>query len=196
MVDTLVSWFGGEAKTVAFAVLSGIVGFIAKGVYDLWSGRRKDKLERVNQQLKLLYGPLYALNQASSLAWAAFRSRTRPGGSFFGANPPPSEEELEAWRRWMLTVFQPIHDEMLSIITRNADLLIESDFPKPLQLFCAHVAAYKVVFERWSNNDFAEHTSVINYPTEEMAAYLEDSFKHLKSEQARWLGARLPGKGA
>lgn len=194
-MDSLVTWFGGEAKTVAFAILSGVVGFLAKGVYDLWTARRKDRLERVNQQLKLFYGPLYALNQAGSLAWASFRSRTRPGGAFFGTDPPPNTEELEAWRLWMQTVFQPIHDEMLSIITKNADLLIEGDLPKPLQLFCAHVAAYKVVFERWRNKDFSEYTSVLNYPTIEMATYLESSFKYLKSEQAHLLGTRLSTKG-
>ena len=188
MPDILVSWLGGEAKTVAFAILSGVAGFLAKGIYDLWAARRKERLERVNLQLKLLYGPLYALNQAGRLAWDAFRSRTRPGGSFFRSDPPPNSEELEAWRRWMLTVFQPIHDEMLSTITKNADLLIEGDLPEPLQLFCAHVAAYKVVFERWSKDDFAEYTSVMNYPTVEMARYLERSFKSLKSEQARLLG--------
>lgn len=191
MMETVVSWLGGEAKTIAFAILSGVVGFLAKGFYDLWTARRKDRLERVNQQLKLFYGPLYALNQASNLAWGAFRFRTRPGRPFFGSDPPPTAEELEAWRRWMLTVFKPIHDEMLSIISKNCDLLIEADLPEPLKLFCAHVAAYKVVFERWSQNDFAEHTSVMNYPATELASYLESSFKRLKSEQGRLLGARL-----
>ena len=129
--------------------------------------------------------------QASNLAWFAFRSRTRPSGSFFGTDPPPNKEELDAWRRWMVTVFHPIHDEMSSIITKNADLLIESDLPEQLQLFCAHVAAYKVVLERWSKNDFAEYTSVMNYPTDKMAAYLDASFERLKSEQTRLLGGRL-----
>jgi len=191
MADTLVSWLGGEAKTVAFAILSGVLGFLAKSAYDLWSARRKDRLERVNQQLKLLYGPLYTLNQADNIAWTAFRSQTRPHGSFFGTDPSPTVAELEAWRRWMLTVFKPIHDEMFSIITKNSDLLIESDLPRPLQLFCAHVAAYKVVFDRWSKGDFAEYTSVLNYPTAEMATYLESSFKRLKSQQQQLLGARL-----
>ena len=190
MGETLVAWLGGEAKTVAFAILSGVIGFLAKGVYDLWAARRKDRLDRLNQQLKLLYGPLYALNQSGDLAWKAFRSRVRPTGSFFRTTPPPNKEELEAWRRWMLTVFHPIHDEMLSTITKNADLLIEADLPEALKLFCAHVAAYKVVFERWSKHDFAEHTSVIDYPTREMASYLAESFKHLKSEQARLLGGQ------
>ena len=149
MNDGLIGWLGGEAKTVAFAIVSGVIGFLAKSAYDLWAARRKDRLERVNQQLKQFYGPLYALNQASNLAWSAFRSRTRPGGSFFETNPPPSDEELAAWRRWMLVVFQPIHDEMLSVITKNADLLVEGNLPRSLQLFCAHVSAYKVVFDRW-----------------------------------------------
>jgi len=70
-------------------------------------------------------------------------------------------------------------------------LLIEDDLPMPLQLFCAHVAAYKVVFERWGKNDFSEHTSVMNYPTDEMASYLERSFKLLKANQARLLGTPL-----
>jgi len=186
MIDSIVNWLGGEAKTVTFAILSGVFGFLAKGGYDLWLARRKDKLERVNLQLKLLYGPLYALNQAGFLAWQAFR--TRPDPVFFGTDPPPTEEQLQEWRRWMITVFEPIHDEMLSLISKNVDLLIEDDLPQPLQLFCAHVSAYKVVFERWRNNDFAEHTSVIDYPTQEMAKYLEKSFRQLKFEQARLLG--------
>jgi len=76
-MDTVVSWLGGEAKTVAFAILSGVVGFLAKGAYDLWTARRKDRLERINDQLRMLYGPLYSLNQASNLAWGAFRTRGR-----------------------------------------------------------------------------------------------------------------------
>jgi hypothetical protein len=191
VANSLVSWLGGEAKTVEFAILSGVLGFLAKSAYDLWSARRKDRLARVNQQLKLLYGPLYTLNQADNIAWAAFRSQTRPHGPFFGTDPLPTVEDLEAWRRWMLTVFKPIHDEMFSIITKNPDLLIESDLPKPLQLFCAHVTAYKVVFDRWSKGDFTENTSVLNYPTAEMATYLESSFKRLKSQQQQLLGSRL-----
>jgi hypothetical protein len=189
-MDSLVAWLGGEAKTVAFAILSGVVGFLGKIGYDLWLARRKDKLQRLNDQLKLLYGPLYALNQAGGLAWKAFRSRVRPGGkSFFRDPPPPTSEELAQWRIWMLTVFRPMQEEMLTLITKNADLLIEDDLPKSLKDFCAHVAAYKVVFERWSHKDYSEHTSVMDYPTEELALYLGQSFKRLKAEQGRLLGA-------
>jgi len=49
--------------------------------------------------------------------------------------------------------------------------------------FSAHVSAYKVVIEKWSKSDFTQHTSVIDYPREEMAEHLEKSFQRLKSEQ-------------
>lgn len=142
----------------------------------------------MNQQLKLLYGPLYALNQATNLAWKAFRSRVRPGGSLFRAEPPPRPQELAQWRYWMLTVFRPIHEEMFSLVTKNADLLIADDLPSPLQTLCAHVAAYKVVFERWSKDDFSKYVSVVDYPTKEMAEYLGESFRRLKAQQGRLLG--------
>ena len=41
MVEALVSWLGGEAKTVALAILSGVVAFLAKGAYELSLTRRK-----------------------------------------------------------------------------------------------------------------------------------------------------------
>jgi len=187
MLDGLVAFLGGEAKTVAFAVVSGVVGFLAKGVYDLVAARRKDQLDRVNQQLKLLYGPLYALDRAGSIAWAAFRSKVRPEGAFFGEGTPPTEDELTAWRRWMVTVFKPQHDEMSSILTENADLLLEAELVSPLQQFCAHVAAYKVVFEQWQLGDFSQHHSVVNYP-DALAGYLETSFRRLKADQSKLLG--------
>jgi hypothetical protein len=188
-MDTVVQLLGGEAKTVAFAILSGVIGFFAKAVYDLWTARRKDHLDRVNQQLKLFYGPLYALNQAGHHAWGAFRTTVRPQvRSFFGEHPPPTPEELEAWRLWMKTVFRPNHEKMLEIITKHSDLLIESDLPLPLQLFCAHVASYKAVFAKWDKGDYSQNTAVLNYPTEELGQYLARSFKALKARQAKLLG--------
>lgn len=90
----------------------------------------------------------------------------------------------------MTTVFRPLHDEMMEAITGNSDLLIEAEVPQPLQLFCAHVAAYKVVFERWARNDFSEHVSVINYPAQELSEYLDRSFESLKAQQAKLLGIK------
>jgi len=185
MIEALVDWLGGGPNTIAFAILSGVIGFLAKGIYDLWLARRNDKLSRVNQQLKLLYGPLYSLNQSGYHSWSAFRSRYRPGKAFFGTEPKPTDTELEAWRLWMTIVFQPIHVQMCDVIEKNADLLIEDDLPEPLQKFLAHVSVYKTVFTRWENNDYSEYTSIMNYPTQELQQYLMQSFRYLKEKQRK-----------
>lgn len=190
MIDSFVAWLGGEAKTVSFAIFGGVIGFLAKAIYDLWMARRKEKLERINQQLKFFYGPLYALNQAGEGAWLAFRSQVRPNIQFFSSDSEPNQQDLNAWRIWMNKVFRPIHEEMLTIITKNSDLLNEDDLPEPLQLFCSHVAAYKAVFDRWKNGDFSENTSVSKYPREELNQYLGASFRYLKSEQHRLMKTR------
>lgn len=185
MIDSIINWLGGETNTIAFAFLSGVIGFLAKGVYDLWLARRKEKLERVNQQLKLFYGPLYSLNRSGNLAWTAFRSRYRPGIAFFGTKPDPTEEELEAWRLWMTIVFRPIHEEMFEVIEKNTDLLIEDIMPESLMLFIAHVSVYRTVFAKWENGNFSENTSIMNYPTDALDQYLTDSFKYLKEKQRK-----------
>lgn len=151
--------------------------------------RRKECLERVNQQLRMLYGPLYVQNIAGREAWRAFRSEVRPRKPFFNSDPPPSADELLAWRLWMTTVFQPIHDEMVNIISTNADLFDDDDLPMPIQLFLGHVAAYKVVFKLWQTNDFSKHTSVMAYPREELDTYLETEYQKLKARQRRLLGS-------
>jgi hypothetical protein len=190
MTEAIRTWLESENKTVAFVLFCGVVAFVAKGAYELWAARRKDRLERVNQQLKLLYGPLYALNEASEVAWKEFRRKTRPGMRFFKDLPKPNDEELKAWRRWMLTVIKPIHDAMFSTITKNADLLLSDDLPVPFKDFCAHVTAYRVVFDQWSKNDFSEHTTGLRYPKAALTPYLLESFKELKDNQGRLLAAR------
>jgi hypothetical protein len=67
----MVSWLG-QTNGVAFVILSGVVAFLAKSFYELYLARRKERLERVNQQLRLLYGPLFALVNASSITWGEF----------------------------------------------------------------------------------------------------------------------------
>jgi len=50
-----------DSKTIATLLVTvtlALIGFLVKYINDLAIARRKDKLERVNLQLKNLYGPL------------------------------------------------------------------------------------------------------------------------------------------
>lgn len=190
MMEDIVKFLGGTESTIAFAIFCGVTGFFAKVSYELFLARRKDRLDRINKQLCHLYGPLFSINQASYLAWMAFRTECRPGKPFFGTEPPPTADELAAWRTWMINVFQPNNEKMLSIINENSHLLVGNDFPLPLQMFCAHVSSYRAVLAKWSEGDFSVNVALLNYPTEELGEYLQVSFQTLKEKQSSLLGAQ------
>jgi hypothetical protein len=76
---------GGES------VLLALGGYLATYTYNLKLAQRKDRLDRVNQQLSELYGPLLALASSSGACWTAFRQRYRPNGlSFWDSEPTPA----------------------------------------------------------------------------------------------------------
>jgi hypothetical protein len=82
----------------------------------------------------------------------------------------------------------PLNLLLEKTIVENADLLIEEKIPDCLLLLGAHVSAYKAVLKKWENQDYTEHTSLVNYPWEDVCAYVETSFMSLKREQAKLLG--------
>src|SRR5947209_1888781 len=143
--------------TLLVTVSLALAGYIAKYLNDIKTAQRKDRLERVNRQLKEFYGPLYALSYASDKAWReAFRAQYRPHGSFWSGAPPPTPSEEVAWRLWMTEVFMPLNVQMERLIIGNADLLDEPEIPECLLVVCAHVSAYKAVLARWETGDYSE----------------------------------------
>jgi len=88
----------------------------------------------------------------------------------------------------------PLDLEMERVVVEKSDLPEESEMPYPLLQPCAHVEANKTVIKRWENNDFSEHTSVINFPARDVAEYVSPKLSELKDEQMRLLG--LLKKGA
>lgn len=116
---------------------------------------RKDRLDRVNDQLKNLYGPLLASISAADSAWTTFRQQYRPqGGHFWKTSPPPTDEEGEAWRLWIRIVFMPLNRQMRDLIVANAHLFDEEQVPECLLKLSAHVSAYEpMTFDRRRNAD-------------------------------------------
>jgi len=160
-----------------------VIGYLAKYANDVKIAGRKDKLERVNRQLKEFYGPLLSLTASSDASWKKFRSIYRNYvTSYFDKLNPPSENEKEIWRNWMKTVFIPINEKAYEIIIKNSDLIIEDEFPVCFKDFCAHVETYRPVLKKWDIGDFTEHMALLNYPME-IIEYVENGYRKLKYEQ-------------
>jgi len=177
-----------DAATLIITITLALLGYLITYINNIRLSQRAERLQRVNRQLAELYGQLFALSQASDKAWQAFRRKYRPGIAYFGEGKPATDDELKAWRLWMSTVFMPNNLRMYELVLSKSDLLIESEMPQCLLEFCAHVTAYQTVIKKWENNDFSEHTSSIEYPTQELLKYISKSYAALKTEQKRLLG--------
>lgn len=179
-----------EIGSLMITVVLAFIGYLVTYLNNIHLSQRSERLGRVNRQLGELYGPLFGVSQASDRAWLAFRTKYRPGQAFFGQGQPPNEDELQAWRLWMKTVFMPNNTKMYELILSKSDLLIEPRMPGGLLDLCAHVAAYQTVLKRWEDNDFSEHLSLIQYPQQAVIEYAQTSFEALKAEQAKLLGKK------
>jgi hypothetical protein len=177
--------------TLLTTVFIAFVGYLVSYFNSIKLSQRKERLDRIDRQLREFYGPIYSLLKVSEVAWNSFRSIYRPGGAFWGTTKPPSDEEAEAWRRWMKEVFMPINLQIQKIITDHSELIDEEEFPKCLLLLSAHITAYKPVLAAWENNDFSNHVSVINFPRDEVVAYIDNNYRELKRIQSELI-RKLP----
>lgn len=175
--------------TVLVSVLLAVLGYIATYAYNLRLAQRKDRLEHINKQLSDLYGPLVALTTSGLSAWTGFRQLYRPGVPFWGAEPPPTDEEAAAWRLWMREVFMPLNERIFDVVTNNAELLVESQMPQPLLDVCAHVAGYRPVLRSWMEGDTRRHTSTSDFNGRELSDYALARFEALKLQQRELMGA-------
>ncbi|MEW1690658.1 hypothetical protein ACIQOF_07880 [Streptomyces sp. NPDC091265] len=178
--------------TLVVTIALAFVGFAATYLNGLRLSQRQERLARTNRQLSDLYGPLFALTEANSRIFAAFKERNaRPDGrSPFEHAIPPSDDELAEWRLWVTTVFLPNIQAMRDLVIGHADLLSGSEMPPILLQLCAHVSGYEITAARWERGDCEQHLSVVPFPSEEIAAYARNGFTGLKREQGRLLRQR------
>lgn len=174
--------------TLSVTIILAFAGYFVKYINDIVISRRKDRLDRINLQLKNLYGILYAVDQSSSIVWNAFRSKYRVRIPYFATDSPPTKEEEEIWRLWILEVFMPLNLIMEKAIIENSDLIIENEMPQCLLKLIAHISAYKPVIKKWQNGDFSEHLSMTGFPKEDLRPYIEKSYFNLRQERAAILG--------
>lgn len=178
--------------TLAVTVLLALGGYAVAYYNTLRLTKRKERLERVDRQLREYYGPLYALTESADKSWRAFRVQIkRPTGPFWSATLPPSEDERAAWRLWMTHVLMPLNVRIESVVVEHADLLEGDEMPACLLDLLAHIAAYKAVLKSWEAGDYTRHISVIDYPNE-VNRYVQREYLKLKSIQQSLIGIVAP----
>lgn len=174
--------------TLCATVLLALAGFLVKYINDLAIARRRDRLDRINAQLKLLYGPLFALTQASGKAWNAFRREHRPDMPYFSKSRPPNDDELRTWCLWMTKTFMPLNRRMVEVIIGNADLL-EGDMPPAFLELVAHVAAYEAILAQWDIHDFTTYAPELPFP-KQIEVVVQDAYNRLRRSHSELLSQK------
>ncbi|KAL4856782.1 hypothetical protein ACK3TF_002845 [Chlorella vulgaris] len=154
---------------------------------------RKAQIDRINDQVRQLYGPLLACVHASRSAYAAMVRQHSPDGTVQGfinaLQSSPEGGVGEAYRRWMKVVLQPLNEKAADIVVNHVDLL-RTPYIDPLLLqLVAHVSANKVILRRWEEGSVREW-SAISYPNQ-LLDYVTTEFKRIKRKQSELLGMRL-----
>mmetsp|Transcript_2545 Transcript_2545/g.7227 ORF Transcript_2545/g.7227 Transcript_2545/m.7227 type:complete len:193 (+) Transcript_2545:180-758(+) len=155
------------------------------------SDTRLKRIERVSDQVKLLYGPLLAAVTASKKAFEAMIRLHSPDGSpetfIQTARSQPGSKEAQAYRLWMTEVLQPLNEKAAKVLSENTDLL-ETDDVEPLLLhLISHVASNRVILKGWQAGDMDTRKLPITYP-DGLLAYVQGEYSRLKAIQAKLIG--------
>lgn len=171
-------------------LLVAFSGYVVKYINDLRLAQRKDRLERVNLQLRELYGPLFSLINVSTITWKAFVEQYCRNQAFRTKNGilPKTEEAESIWRHWMQNVFMPLNLKMAQLITDHTDLLEDEEMPDCLLKLSAHVHGYKGIIAAWEEKDYSRHVSLTPFPVEELFGYMENLYRKLKTRQSQLIG--------
>lgn len=177
-------------------VLSSVL--IAAGSYLItwYSGKAKERrdaqLKRLDEQLRVLYGPLHVLSLSSEAAWNAFMQKNAPDDNvFIKADPPPTEEQMAIWRHWIETVIMPMNDQMEKLIKEHWDLVEGKEIEPSLIQLIAHISGYRWVIDRWKASDGKDREchSLVPFP-KEFNALVRKQHDELRARQMALLGIR------
>jgi hypothetical protein len=139
-------------------LIVAVIAALCAYIFNIQIERKRAYLKRTSDQLQYLYGPLRALTFASNAAWSAFIQQYGSERQLLFEIDPINSDQIRRWRQWMISVFAPLHEKMEKIIIENTHL-IEGDMPQEFGLLLAHIASYKAVIARWSEENLTEFTT-------------------------------------
>ena len=170
-------------------ILLAISGYIYTHFADLENEQNSAKIDRVNDQLRNLYGPLYSFASVSEITWQELILLYPALTKIDSVNPkvPLTEVEQEEYRKYMLKVIQPLQLNAENAILNYSDLIDEKEMPTLFKELVAHISDSKKLYSNWANGDYSRHIPINKYPAD-FRTYITKEYNKLKSRQMELLG--------
>ena len=192
----------GRAGQLAGTLLLAVLGYVTTALQTLRAQQHRARVDRVNEQLKSLYGPLLACVTASK---SSYNAMLRQAGVESAeqmrdaVRMDPLGPAAHSYRRWVRTVLLPLSEQASQTFIRHADLLEGSQISPLLLQLVAHVSAYRVIERNWDEREakgaehaIGSHFSAIPYP-DDLERWVSEGFDKLKRRQASLLGIAADG---
>ena len=194
-----ISLSSSSAEHLAVSLVLSVLGYITTALHTLRAQQHRARVDRVNEQLKSLYGPLLACVTASKSSFDAMvRQASRNENRRFtlpefqaAVRADPSGPAASSYRMWVRDVLMPLSERAAQHVIERADLLEGSEMHPVLLQLVAHVSAYKVILRRWEAGE-TERETAIPYP-DDLLAWVSEAFDMLKQRQSALLGIAADG---
>ncbi len=215
-------WKNVAEITTAIATVCAVAVAISTIIAKRRDDRRANRLARINRQLSEFYGKLSILYEAGMSDWLSFVYQhgndlpqldkhfrrffpyaVKEGEPTTKFNPPPpTAEQLAAYRKWLRTLFMKTNERILEVIYSNVDLVVGRKMPKVFVTFASHVASLRLLLlaldeeervvanngESALLNNWQQYVSLMNeHPGGRIGFYLNAAFEVLKEEQEKLL---------
>lgn len=164
-----------------------VLSFLANGQLNRTANRRSAKTRFVEEQLKSLYGPLYAITQSNQTIYERFQSVNVDlvNNSLMNSEMSTSDELVRSV--WNSSVFQPSNLRMRDVVEKNAHLFTATTMPKPVLSFLAHVENWEAVLASHSHESAVSITELIPFP-KEFPDYVKKEYERVSSAHAKLIG--------
>ena len=164
-----------------------LLSFLANGQLNRMADRRAARIRFVEDQLKSLYGPLYAITESNQAIYEKFSvgnaelvGNVVGGKQLTGAHAQASDV-------WSTSVFQPSNRRMREIIETNAHLFTSETMPQTVVDFLAHVENWEAILSGRAAEgrlDVAEYAPFPpNFPD-----YIRTEYERVSKRHARLVG--------
>lgn len=189
MANIATSGIASALITASASIVVAVAVLIVNQLKQRRDQKRQAALDRVNLQLRELYGPLMGLVAVNEHVWAALRRSELPDRDQRRA-ASLNEHQQGQWEGWLHQALMPANVKMRDLIVQHTDLVVEDEVPQTLLDFCAHVASYEVFLARPDNELIAR--ALVDHPGRKYVTYTRSGFASLKAKQGRLLAGARP----
>lgn len=140
-----------DGRKIPMMIIGGVVAGMIAALFALSTTLKARALDRLDRQIKELYGPLDSRIATNTSYWLKFCEENCPnGGTFFGEGPS-APRDVALWRSYITSSGLPDVKNMSELIESHGDLIVGDKLPPSFAQLTDHRKAYELLVAKWAS---------------------------------------------